>query len=117
MGTGLGRKGNFCLDKQFIPWITVNQFAIFVEELASEFRGSFDIVWVFHFDLLKNKKYMSRLNDREWVGHCTVDMSEELQELAIGGVFQSSPDAGIAAVGSAMSLYSRCVPSKNSNFK
>ena len=42
---------------------------------------------------------MRRLSDREWVGHCTVDMSEELQRLATGGVFQSSPDAGIAAVG------------------
>ena len=42
---------------------------------------------------------MRRLCDREWVGHCTVDVLEELQRLATGGVFQSSPDAGIAAVG------------------
>ena len=40
-----------------------------------------------------------RLCDREWVGRCTVDVLEELQRLATGGVFQSSPDAGIAAVG------------------
>ena len=40
-----------------------------------------------------------RLCDRGWVGHCTVDVSGELQRLATGGVFQSSPDAGIAAVG------------------
>ena len=91
LGTGLGRKGNFCLDKQFVPWTTVNQFAIWVKELASELCGFIDIVWVFHFDLLKNKKYMRRLSDREWVGHCTVDMLEELQRLATGGVFQSSP--------------------------
>ena len=42
---------------------------------------------------------MRRLSDREWVGHCTVDVLEGLQRLATGGVFQSSPDAGIAAVG------------------
>ena len=31
--------------------------------------------------------------------YCTVSISEELPRLATGGVFQSSPDAGIAAVG------------------
>ena len=40
-----------------------------------------------------------RLCDREWVGHCTVDVLEELQRLVTSGVLQFSPDAGVAAVG------------------
>ena len=42
---------------------------------------------------------MRRLSDREWIGHCTVDALDELQRLVTSGVLQSSPDAGIAAVG------------------
>ena len=40
-----------------------------------------------------------RLCDREWVGHCTVDALDEHQRLVTSGVLQSSPDAGVAAVG------------------
>ena len=66
---------------------------------------------------------MRRLNDREWVDHCTAAISEELPRLATGAVFlvftwlNINEIAGVTAVGSAISLLPDAVSSKNSNLK
>ena len=66
---------------------------------------------------------MRRLNDRGWVGHCTVAMSEECRRLATGAMFlvftwlNINEIAGVTAVGSAISLLPDAVSSKNSNLK
>ena len=57
---------------------------------------------------------MRRLNDREWVGHCTAAMSEELQRLTTGAVFlvftwlNINEIAGVTAVEVSCITYSRC---------